>query len=210
MDDLPPGSRLAVVRTQLSIDTSSEESVSTTQSNPDSKADTEPFPEYDESACDTVASFIAAEKPHEEAWIYACGKFAQEQIRLHEVDPNIIPYIPSDPSQRSQIVLEKLQDLLAEPQMRPVTRQQFITLLNTTLNLNHIIFHQNVEFLAPKEISDAKAVAEQILTDLTWMDKLLKEQLQTTNKIAAALHQISRGDLSVFDQFRKMASLVSE
>lgn len=206
MDDLPPGSRLAVVRSQLSIDSDSEESTATTAA---SSADTEPFPEYDESECEQIASSIAAEKPREEAWIYACGKAAQQHIRLHEVDPNIIPYFHSDPSQHSQVVLEQLQDLLAEPQMRPVTRRQFITLVNTTLKLNLIIFHQSPEFLAPEETSQAKSITNQILYDLTWMEGLLKEQLQTANQITVVLEQTLLDDVPAFDQLRNMASLVT-
>ncbi|KAJ5787015.1 hypothetical protein N7457_002005 [Penicillium paradoxum] len=206
MEDLPPGSRLAAVRSQLAIDIDAEKSTCIAASSPE----TEAFPQYDEAACDDVASFIAAEKPKEEAWIYACGKFAQQQIRLNDVDPNIIPFVPSDPSDPSQVALEKLRNLLADPQMRDITRRQFITLLNTTLELNSVIFHQSAEFLAPKEVSDAKTISKKILTDLTWMDTLLKEQLQSTNRITAVLERISLQDISPFDKFRKMAALVAE
>jgi hypothetical protein len=208
MEDLPPGSRLALVRSQLRIESESESEHSNSVQSP-SRADTEPFPDYDEAECQKLASYIAADKPNEDAWIYACGKAAQCQTRLHEVDSNIIPYIHADPSHRSQVVLEQFQNLLAEPQLRSATRRQFIKLLNHTLQLNQIIFHQSVEFLAPKETSDAKVVTEKILSRLAWMDDLLKEQLESTHNVADILERISMRQISVYEQLRAMANVVS-
>jgi hypothetical protein len=204
MDILPAGSRLAVVRSQLTIDSSSEGSCTPPCT------DKEPFPEYNESDCDTLASESAAVECDDEAWNYALGKAIQTEIRLHQVDPNIIPLVPSDPAERSQVVLEELKDILANPQMRHQTRHQFITLVNITLQVNQVIFHQSSEFLAPKETSDAKLLTETILTHLAWLDALLKEQCQTVDYIACLLSQIEHDDVPVYEKLREMARVVAK
>jgi len=203
MDILPPGSRLAVVRSQLAADSSSEGSCTPPYT------DKEPFPDYNESDCDTIASETAAEKCRDDAWNYALGKAIQHEIRQHQVDPNIIPYVPSDPAERSQVVLEELKDLLSDPQMRRQTRHQFITLVNITLQVNQVIFHQNSEFLAPKETSDAKLLTETILTHLAWLDAMLKEQCQTVDYIASVLSQIEHDCVPVYEKLREMSRVVA-
>lgn len=204
MDILPAGSRLAVVRSQLAPSSSSEGSCTPPYT------DKEPFPDYNESDCENAASVNAAEKIHDDAWNWALGKAIQTEIRQHQVDPNIIPYVPSDPAERSQVVLEELKDLLADPQMRPHTRNQFITLVNITLQVNQVIFHQNPEFLAPRETSDAKLLTETILTHLAWLDGMLNDQCQTVHYIATVLNHIEqRADAPVYEKLREMASVVA-
>ncbi|CAI7643064.1 unnamed protein product [Penicillium glandicola] len=216
MDDLPPGSRLAVVRSQVAIDSESDGSVYTTPTNTDaantdtSNTDTEPFPEYDESECEQLASSIAAEKHNEEAWIHALGKVAQKEIRMVHVDPNIVPYFQSDPSQRSQVVLEQLRDLLAEPQMRSDIREQFITIVNATLQFNLIIFHRSPEFLAPKEIEDAKLHLETVLNHVEFMEYMLKEQLQTAEQVSYALEDASNEPTPAYERLCKMATVFAK
>jgi hypothetical protein len=203
MDILPPGSRLAVVRSQLAVDSSSEGSCTPPGSGK------EPFPDYNEFDCDTIASQCTADQCHDDAWNYALGKAIQAEIRQCQVDPNIIPYVPSEPGERSQVVLEELKELLSDPQMRPQTRHRYITLLNITLHLNHVIFHQSPEFLAPKETSDAKLLTETILTHLAWLDAMLKEQCQAVDDIAFVLRQIEHDEISVYEKLREMARVVA-
>lgn len=217
MDDLPPGSGLAVVRSQVAMDSESEESGPTTPTNADTAntetepfPDTEPFPEYNESECEMLASSIAAENRHEEAWIYALGRAAQQEIRMVHVDPNIIPYFQSDPSCRSQVVLEKLRDLLADPQMRPEIRDQFITIINATLQFNLVIFHQSPEFLAPKEVEDAELPLETVLNHIEFMEEMLREQLQTAEEVSYALEDISVEATSAYERLCKMATVFAK
>ncbi|KAJ5963233.1 uncharacterized protein N7479_003109 [Penicillium vulpinum] len=224
MDDLPPGSRLAVVRSQVAINSESDESGPTTPTNTDTantdvantdvantdiaNTDTEPFPEYDESERELLASSIAAEKHLEEAWFYALNKTAQQEIRILYVDPNIIPYFKSDPSQRSQAVLEQLRNILAEPQMRSKIREKFITIINATLQSNLVIFHQSPEFLAPKEIKHGKRHLDTILKHIEFMEDMLKEQLKTAQRVSYALEGISAEVSSAYERLRKMATVV--
>ncbi|KAJ5150432.1 uncharacterized protein N7500_010621 [Penicillium coprophilum] len=211
MDDLPPGSRLADVRSQVAIDSESDASGSTTPTSADTaNTDTEAFPEYDESECETLASSIAAEKPLEEAWINALGKAAQHEIRLLHVDPNIIPYVKSDPSQRSEVVLDQLQDLLSEPQLRPEIREEFITIINATLKLNLVLFHQSPEFLASKEIKDARRPLDTILNHVKFVEDMLKEQLQTAEQVSYALEEVSLEVAFPYERLRKMATVVAQ
>ncbi|KGO67994.1 hypothetical protein PITC_028960 [Penicillium italicum] len=217
MDDLPPGSRLAVVRSQVAMDSESEESESTTPTNEDTAntetepfPDTEPFPEYNESECEMLASSIAVDQRHEEAWIYALGKAAQQEIRMLHVDPNIVPYFQNDPSHRSQVVLEQLRDLLADPQVRPEIREQFITIINATLQFNLVIFHQSPEFLAPKEIGDAELDLETILNHVEFMEEMLREQLQTADQVSYALEDISMEATSAYERLCKMATVFAK
>lgn len=223
MDDLPPGSRLAVVRSQVAMDSESEESGSTTATNADtanteteplpeaeSLPETETFPEYNESECEMLASCTAAEKYHEEAWIYALGKAVQQQIRMLHVDPNIIPYVQSDPSQHSQVVLEQLRDLLADPEMPPDIRRQFITIINATLQFNLVIFHQSPEFLAPKEIEDAELDLETILNHVEFIEEMLREQLETAEQVPFALEDVSMEATSTYERLCKMAAVFAK
>ncbi|OQE36269.1 hypothetical protein PENCOP_c012G06790 [Penicillium coprophilum] len=211
MDDLPSGSRLADVRPQVAIDSESDESGSTTPTSADTaNTDTEPFPEYDESECEMLASSIAAEKPLEEAWINALGKAGQHEIRLLHVNPNIIPYFESDPSQRSQVVLKQLQDLLSEPQLRPEIREQFITIINATLKLNLVLFHQSPEFLVSKEIKDARRPLDTILKHVEFVENMLKEQLQTAEQVSYALEEVSLEVAFAYERLRKMATVVAK
>ncbi|KAJ5373683.1 hypothetical protein N7517_005689 [Penicillium concentricum] len=198
MDDLPADP-------QVAIDCESDESRSTTSTNADT-SDTEPFPDYDESECEMLASTIAAEKRLEEAWIYALGKAAQEEIRMLRVDPNIIPY----PSQRSQVILGQLQDLLSEPQLRLELREQFITIINATIRLNIVISHQSSEFLAPREIKDSRRPLDTILKHVKFMEDMLKDQLQTAEKVSLVLKDVSKEDVLPFERLRKMASVVAK
>ncbi|CAI7571654.1 unnamed protein product [Penicillium crustosum] len=223
MDDLPPGSRLAVVRSQVAMDSESEESESSTPTNADTAntetepfpeteplPETEPFPEYNESECEMLASCIAAEKRNEEAWIYAFAKAAQQEIRMAHVDPNIIPYVQSDPSQRSQVVLEQLRDLLAHPEVLPDIRKQFITITNAALQFNLVIFHQSPEFLAPKEIEDAEFDLETILNHIEFIEEMLREQLETAEQVSFALEDISKEATSAYERLCKMSSLFAK
>ncbi|CAG8894921.1 unnamed protein product [Penicillium egyptiacum] len=217
MDDLPPGSRLAIVRSEVAMDSESEESGSTTPTHADTAntetepfPDAEPFPEYNESECAMLASSIAADKRHEEAWIYALGRAAQQEIRMLHVDPNIIPYFKSDPSHRSQVVLEQLRDLLADPQMRPEIREQFITIINATLQFNLVIFHQSPEFLAPKEVEDAELLLETVLNHVEWMEEMLREQLQTAEQVSYAIEDASLEPTSAYERLCKMATLFAK
>ncbi|MBZ6373498.1 MAG: hypothetical protein LBE67_00335 [Kocuria palustris] len=211
MDDLPPGSRLAHVRSELAMDSESEESESATPTNADTaKTETEPFPEYDESECEMLASSIAADKRREEAWIHALGKATQRENRMLHVDPNIIPYFQSDPSHRSQVVLEQLRDLLADPQMRPKIRDQFITMINATLQFNLVIFHQSSEFLAPKEIEDAELHLESVLNLVEWMEEDLRDQLETAEQVSYAIEGASLQPTSAYERLCKMASLFAK
>ncbi|KUM59204.1 hypothetical protein ACN42_g7938 [Penicillium freii] len=223
MGDLPPGSRLAVVRSQVAMDSESEESASTTSTNEDTSnteteplpetepfPDTEPFPEYDESECEMLASCIAAEKHHEEAWVNAFGKAARQEIRMVHVDPNIIPYVQSDPSQRSQVVLEQLRDLLADPEMPRDTRKQFIIMINATLKFNLVIFHQSPEFLAPKEVEDAALDLETILNHVEFIEEMLREQLETAEQVSFALEDVSMEATSTYERLCKMSTVFSK
>lgn len=203
MDILPPGSRLAPVRSQLALSSSGSDEGSPPYT------DSEPFPDYDEFECETVASETEADKAQDDHWNYALGKAVQTEIREQQVDPNIIPCVQSDPHEASQVVLEQMKELLADPQLRPQTRNHFITLSNITLHVNQVIFHQNSEFLAPKETSDAKLLTETILTHLAWMDSMLKEQCQSVHYISSVLAQIRRDDTSVYEKLREMASVVA-
>ncbi|KAJ5968260.1 hypothetical protein N7501_004508 [Penicillium viridicatum] len=217
MDDLPPGSRLAVVRSQVAMDSESEESGSTTPTNEDASntesepfPDTEPFPEYDESECEMLASCIAAEKHHEEAWVQAFGKAAQQEIRMVHVDPNIIPYVQSDPSQRSQVVLEQLRDLLAHPEMLPEIRKQFIVIINATLKFNLVIFHQSPEFLAPKEVEDAALDLETILNHIEFIEEMLREQLETAEQVSFAMEDVSMEATSTYERLCKTSTVFAK
>ncbi|CAG8946659.1 unnamed protein product [Penicillium salamii] len=211
MDILPAGSRLAVVRSQLAPSSGSEGSGTppcTPPSTPPVDAK-EPFPDYDEAECDTVATERAAERANAEVWTNAFGKALQTQIRQTQIDPNIIPYVRSDPSEHSQVVLERMKDLLSNPQMRPQTRRQFITLSNITLQVNKVIFHHNPEFLAPKETSDAKLLTETILAHIAWMDSMLTALCQTMQYITSVLGEIERRDIPVYQKLQQMAAAVA-
>ncbi|KAJ5926073.1 hypothetical protein N7516_007846 [Penicillium verrucosum] len=217
MDDLPPGSRLAVVRSQVAMDSESEESGSPTPMGPDGAnteteplSGTEPFPEYDEFECGMHASCIAVEKRHEEAWAYAFGKAAQQENRMAYVDPNIIPYVQSDPSHRSQVVLEQLRDLLADPEMLPDVRKQFITIVNATLQFNLIIFHRSPEFLAPKEVEDAALDLETILNHIEFIEEMLREQLETAEQATFTLEDISLEPISSYERLCKMSAVFAK
>ncbi|CAG8019065.1 unnamed protein product [Penicillium olsonii] len=204
MDVLPPGSRLAVVRSQLALSSSPESSSPPKCTPPFS--DKEPFPDYDEAECDEF-SVTAAENA--EAWAYALGKAVRSEIRQHQIDPNIIPHVQTDPSERSQAVLERMKELLSDPHMRQQTRRQFITLSNITLQVNQVIFHQSPEFLAPVETSDAKLLTETILVHIAWMDNMLSEQCHSVNYTASVLSQIEQSDVSAYEKLREMANVVA-
>ncbi|KAJ5501902.1 hypothetical protein N7463_004776 [Penicillium fimorum] len=212
MDDLLPESRLAVVRSQVAIDPDSEldGSKSTTSTNDTANTDTEPFPEYDESECEMLASSLVAEKPLEEEWIYALGKAAQQKIRMLHVDPNIVPYSKSDPSQLSQVVLGKLQDLLSEPQLRPEIREHFIAIINATIKLNLVIFHQSPEFPGPRAIKDARRPLDAIFKHVQFMEGMLKEQLHTAEKVSYVLGDVSMEAMLPYERLRNMASVVAK
>ncbi|CAG8283667.1 unnamed protein product [Penicillium salamii] len=211
MDILPAGSRLAVVRSQLAPSSGSESSGTPPRTPPSTPpvAAKEPFPDYDEAECDTVATERAAERADAEAWTTAFGKALQTQIRQTQIDPSMIPYVPSNPSERSQVVFERMKDLLSNPQMRPQTRRQFITLSNITLQINQVIFHQNPEFLAPKETSDAKLLTETILTHIAWIDSMLTALCQTMQYITSVLGEIERRDIPVYQKLQEMAAAVA-
>ncbi|CRL19158.1 unnamed protein product [Penicillium camemberti] len=223
MDDLPPRSRLADVRSQVAMDSESEGSGSTTPTDADTAnteiepfpeaepfPDTEPFPEYDESECEMLASCIAAEKRNEEAWIHAFSKAAQQEIRMTHVDPNIVPYVQSDPSQRSQVVLEQLRDLLADPEMFPDIRRQFITIINAALQFNLVIFHQSPEFLAPKEVEDAEFDLETILNHVEFIEEMLGEQLETAEQVSFALEDVSKEATSTYERLCKSSAVFAK
>ncbi|EKV05084.1 hypothetical protein Pdw03_8974 [Penicillium digitatum] len=211
MDDLPAGSRPAVVRSQVAMDSESEESGSTTPTNADTAdTETEPFPEYNESECEMLASSIEADRRHEEAWIYALGRAAQQEIRMLHVDPNIVPYFQSDPSHRSQVILEQLRDLLADPQVRPEVREQFITIINATLRFNLVIFHQSAEFLALKEIEDAVLDLETILNHVEFMEEMLREQIQTADQVSYTLGDVSMQATSAYERLCKIATVFAK
>ncbi|KAJ5810805.1 hypothetical protein N7447_010321 [Penicillium robsamsonii] len=211
MDDPPPGSRLAVVRSQIAIDSDSrsDESRSTTSTNDTANTDTEPFPEYDESECEMLGSSLAAEKPLEEAWISALGRATQQEIRMLHVDPNIVPYCKSEPSQRSQVVLGKLQDLLSEPQLGPEIREQFIAIINATLKVNLVIFHQSPEFLGLREMKDARRPLDTIIKHVQFIEDMLKWQLQTAEKVSYVLEDVSMEPILPYERLRKMATMVA-
>ncbi|KAJ5321983.1 hypothetical protein MYU51_002677 [Penicillium brevicompactum] len=204
MDILPPGSRLAVVRSQLAPSSGSEGS-STPPLN-----DKEPFPDYNEADCDNLASEVAAEKHNDEAWNLALGRAVRDEIREIQVDPNIIPYDDKLTTERSQSALTRMKEILSQPQMRMKTRDQFLTLSNMTLEVNLIIFHHSSEFLAPNEISKAKALTETILTHFAWMDTMLADLCQTVNYTVSVLGQIENEDLDVYTKLCQMARIVAK
>ena len=200
-----------MVRSELAMDSKSDESGSATPTNADTaKAETEPFPEYDETECEMLASSIAADKRREDAWIYALGKAAQRENRMLHVDPNIIPYFQSDPSHHSQVVVEQLRDVLADPEMRPEIRKQFITMINATLQFNLVIFHRSPEFLAPKEIEDAELHLETVLNLVEWMEEDLRDQLETAEQASYAIEDASLEPTSAYERLCKMATLFAK
>ncbi|KXG52444.1 uncharacterized protein PGRI_087280 [Penicillium griseofulvum] len=208
MDALPPASRLTVVCSQVAIGSELHQAPIATPTN--IPTDTEPFPEYDESQCELVASAYAAEKPLEDALIHALGKAAHQEIRTRDVDPKIIPYVKSDPSHRSQVILEQLLDLLSEPQMRREVREQFIIIVNATLQFNKVIFHQCPKFLSPQEIRDARRPLEMVLRKIQSMEYMLKDQLYNAEKASSDLKDIEVESLLPYERLRKMASVVAK
>lgn len=203
MDILPAGSRLAVVRSQLAPSSGSESSDTPLYN------DKEPFPDYNEADCDHIASAVAAEKHKDEAWNLALGRAVRDEILEFQVDPNIVPYDDDLATARSQDALKEMKAILAQPQMRVKTRKQFLTISNITLQVNLVIFHQSSEFLAPREIRDAKKLTETILAHFAWMDSMLTELCQTVNYTASVLGEIERENVDVYEKLRQMAGIVA-
>jgi hypothetical protein len=94
--------------------------------------------------------------------------------------------------------------------MRPEIREQFITMINATLQFNLVIFHQSPEFLAPKEIEDAELHLETVLNLVEWMEENLREQLETAEQASYAIEDASLEPTSAYERLRKMATLFAK
>ncbi|KAJ5081308.1 hypothetical protein NUU61_009572 [Penicillium alfredii] len=198
MADFPEKSLLAAVRSQLTLDSDSDQSSSPAHN------DQEPFPVYEESA--------AVDVQHEEAYKYAFAKAVQDQIRSQQVDPKIVPISLATENGHSMQTqaLDAIKELLSLPQLRKQTRDRFIALTNMTLRLNHVLFCRGDDFLAPRETTDAKDLASTILMYLAWMDEMLQEHLQTASQVAFIVGQISQEEeVTVYVRYRRMASVVT-
>ncbi|KAJ5790244.1 uncharacterized protein N7518_007255 [Penicillium psychrosexuale] len=215
--DLTLESQAAIISSQVAMNLESEGSGSATHANTETAntetepfPDAEPFPEYNESECEMLASSIAADKRHEQAWIHALGRAAKQEIRTLHVDPNIIPYIEGDPSHRSQVILEQLRDRLADPRLRHEIRRQFITIVNATLQFNFIIFHQTKELLPLKEIGDAELQLETVLNHVEFMDEMLREQLKSAEQVSYTLESVSLEGTSDYERLCKMSTVFAK
>jgi hypothetical protein len=197
MDMDSSGIHLAEVRSQLAMDSDSDSDTTVTPKK-------EPFPDFDAELC-----FPDLNNRHEAAWTYAFGKAVQNDIRTRYVDPFITPHNPGEPFTRNHILLEAIKDLLADPQMRETTRQQFIILINHTLHLHEVVFNHSDNFLDTKETVEAKVLAEIILSYMVWMDGKLRDQVIAAEQVAVVLDQVSKEKTTICERYCRMTTVVS-
>jgi hypothetical protein len=189
-------SPLVQVRSQLAIDSDSGSDTTITLRN-------EPFPDFDAELC------VPNPNRYEAEWAHAFTKAVQDDIRTRSVDPFIIPHNAGEPFTRSNILLEDIKDLLAEPHMRETTRQQFLVMINHTLHLHQVIFHHSDQFLDTTETAEAKILAEHILSYMGWMDAKLLDQVSAAEQVAVVLDQVCKEKTEIYERYVRMTTVVS-
>lgn len=224
MLDTKPLSLLDAVRSQLTIDSDSEGSQTTavnithkdTQpSPPDSpldqststnsslvliKSPKEPFPEYDEELAEV---YERCDREYTEAITAA----VQAAIRKKEIDPLIIA--PPGQPEGKRVALERIKDLLANPQMRKTTRKRFVTLTNLVIRLDHVLFRRSEVFLGPRDTADAAAIVKQMLPYLQWADNMLRELVAVADNVFGIMGYLAEENCSVIHKYRHMSIVVA-
>ncbi|KAJ5756945.1 uncharacterized protein N7511_007127 [Penicillium nucicola] len=191
-----PATPLVEVRWHLAMDSDSDSDTTITPSK-------EPFLDFDAETC-------APDSTNEEAeWTRAFTKAVQEDTRTRYIDPFIIPHNSSRPWTRSNILLEEIKDLLADPHMRETTRTQFLTMVNHTLHLHQVIFHHSDQFLDTKETAEAKVITDIILNYLVWVDGKLRDQVSTAENVFVVLEQLAQEKTTVVERYTRMVTVVS-
>ncbi|CEJ54860.1 hypothetical protein PMG11_01149 [Penicillium brasilianum] len=221
-DTKHPLSLLDAVRSQLTIDSDSEDSQSTvvnithedtrtdptdtpldqsTSTNPSlvliqSPNDREPFPDFDGELAEV---YKECDREYTEAIIAA----VHAQIRKKEIDPLIIA--PPGQPEGKRVALERIRDLLATPQMRKTTRKRFVVLTNLIIRLDHVLFRRSEVFLGPRDTADAAAIVKQMLPYLQWADNMLRELVVVADNVFGIMGYLAEEDCSVIHKYRHMS-----
>ncbi|KAJ5320607.1 hypothetical protein PENANT_c033G01675 [Penicillium antarcticum] len=190
------GTPLVQIRSQLAMDSDSDSDTTVTPNK-------EPFPDFDAETCGPNRNRYEAE------WARAFRQAVQEDIRTRYIEPYIIPHNLGEPFTRSNMLLEDIKDLLADPHMRQTTRNQFLTMVNHTLHLHQVIFHHSDQFLDTKEITEARYLVDIVLSYMGWIDGKLRDQVSAAEQVSVVLEQLSKEKTTVIERYSRMATVVS-
>ncbi|KAJ5169202.1 uncharacterized protein N7482_004796 [Penicillium canariense] len=218
-----PLSLLDAVRAQLTIDSDSDSSQTTTiriskkkppdktpldqsvSTNPsiiliESTNDHEPFPDFDENLSEALSEC-------EHAYNQAVTAAMQAGIRIREVEPAIVA--PPGQPETKRVALDRLKELLSNPQLRLSTRKRFIALTNMIIRLDHVLFRRSEKFLGPQDTAEATEIATVMLSYLHWVDNMLQDLVDTAEHIFEVLGLLMDEEVSVVVRYRRMACVAA-
>jgi hypothetical protein len=223
MSDQPTLSLLEAVRTQLTVDSDSDDSEGTTvkitlneaphtPSNPLDRSisstssivnienDHEPFPDFDEQLSE-------AYEERDLAITEAIRVAVQGDIRTSVVDPAITA--PLNHSEAQRVALDRVKELLSNPDLRPTTRTRFIKLTKMMIRLEHVLFRQSEQFLAKQETVEATKIATEIFEYLAWVDDMVRDLLGVVENVFGILGFIVEEEFSEILKYRRMSAVVA-
>lgn len=227
MSDQPTLSLLEAVRTQLTVDSDSDDSegtavkvtlneaphtpnnllntpldrsISSTSSIVNIENDHEPFPDFDEQLSE-------AYEERDLAITEAIRIAVQCDIRTSVVDPAITA--PPNYSDAQHVALDRIKELMSSPDLRPTTRTRFIKLTKMMIRLEHVLFRQNEQFLAKQETAEATKIATEIFEYLAWVDDMVRDLLGVVENVFGILGFIVEEEFSEIQKYRRMSAVVA-
>jgi hypothetical protein len=227
MSDQATLSLLEAIRTQLTVDSDSDDSkgtavkitlnevphtpsnllntpldrsVSSTSSIVNIENDHEPFPDFDEQLSE-------AYEERDLAITEAIRVAVQDDIRTSVVDPAITA--PPNHSEAQRVALDRIKELLSNPDLRPTTRTRFIKLTEMIIRLEHVLFRQSEQFLAKQETDEATKIASEIFEYLGWVDDMVRDLLGVVESVFGILGFIVEEEFSEIQKYRRMSAVVA-
>lgn len=227
MSGQPTLSLLEVVRTQLTIDSDSDEaegttvkvtlneptdtpgnllntpldrSISSTSSIVNIENDHEPFPDFDEQLSEAC-------EEHDLAITEAIRVAVQGDIRTSVVDAAITA--PPNHTEAQRLALDRVKELLSSPDLRTTTRTGFIKRTKMMIRLEHVLFRQNEQFLARQETAEATKIATEIFEYLAWVDDMVRDLLGVVENVFGILGFIVEEEFSEIQKYRRMSAVIA-
>lgn len=165
-------------------------------------ADTEPFPEYDET---DLEAYTQAEAAYQTAFTAAMT----EHIRIEKVDPFLDDPTHLTLSEAKADAMETLKQHLSHPHLHAKTRERFISMTNMIVRLEGVLFRSEEEFLSPGMVKEAEVVANVLLGYAAWVDGVMEEMLVVTRPVRHFLGQMMAENVAEVLRYRNMAGVVA-
>lgn len=237
MADKPTLSLLEAVRSQLTVDSDSDSSQSTaikvtlkeTPKTPNAHVSTfvntfvntpldrsvsstssmvilentndhEPFPDFDEKLAEEHEEL-------ERAFSEAVMAAIQNEIRTKDVDPAI--NAPPGQPEIKRLAMDRIKDLLSNPDLRESTRKRFIVLTNMVIRLDLVLFRRSEQFLGKQDTADAMEVATEMLKFFTWVDNMLRDLVAVAENIFGMMGILVEEDCSVVQKYQHMSTVAA-